>query len=79
MGGLVLTGLSSSAEGALRAQWQLPPGKTFDGTYVEKMLAKLEKPTREVFGTLPIHYDKMGHLLRVDENSHTIDVLIDFQ
>jgi len=79
MGGLVLTGLSPTAEGVLRAVWQLAPGKTFDGAYVDSMFVKLEKPSSEIFGALPLHYEKLGHFLRVDETSHTVDVLIDFQ
>jgi outer membrane protein assembly factor BamA len=79
MGGLVLTGLSPTAEGVLRAVWQLAPGKTFDGAYADGMFAKLEKPSAEIFGALPLHYEKLGHFLRVDETSHTVDVLIDFQ
>lgn len=79
MGGLVLTGLSPTAEGVLRAVWQLAPGKIFDGAYVDSMFVKLEKPSSEIFGALPLHYEKLGHFLRVDETSHTVDVLIDFQ
>lgn len=79
MGGLVLTGLSPSAEGALRAAWQLATGNVFDGTYVESMLGKLEQPSSAIFGALPIHYDMVGHFLRINEPAHTVDVLIDFQ
>jgi outer membrane protein assembly factor BamA len=79
MGGLVLTGLSPTAEGVLRAVWQLAPGKIFDRAYVDSMFVKLEKPSSEIFGALPLHYEKLGHFLRVDEASHTVDVLIDFQ
>ena len=46
MGALVITGLSPTAEGALRAAWQLAPGKVFDGTYADNMFAKLEKPSK---------------------------------
>jgi outer membrane protein assembly factor BamA len=79
MGGLVLTGLSPTAEGVLRAVWQLAPGITFDGAYVDSMIVKLVKPSPEIFGALPLHYEKLGHFLRVDETSHTVDVLLDFQ
>lgn len=79
MGALVVTGLSPAAEGALRAQWQLAPGKTFDGVYADNLFAKLEKPSKEIFGSIPLHYEKLGHFLRVDETKHTVDVLVDFQ
>jgi outer membrane protein assembly factor BamA len=79
MGGLVLTGLSPAAEGALRAAWQLAPEKVFDGTYVNNMFARLEKPSSQIFGSIPLHYEKMGHFLRINEPAHTVDVLIDFQ
>ena len=79
MGELVLTGLSPAAEAALRAAWQLAPGKVFDGAYVDSMFSKLEKPSSAIFGALPVHYEMLGHFLRPDETSHIIDVLIDFQ
>ncbi len=58
MGALVVTGLSPTAEGVLRAVWQIAPGKVFDGAYADNMFAKLEKPSSAIFGALPIHYDK---------------------
>lgn len=79
MGQLVITGLSPNAEGRVRAAWQLQAGKLFDASYAEDMFAKLEMPSPLVFGGLPIHYSMEGHLLRIDEKAHTVDVLIDFQ
>jgi len=79
MGDLVLTGLSPAAESALRAAWQLAPGKVFDGAYVNNMFVRLEKPSSQIFGSIPLHYEKMGHFLRINEPAHTVDVLIDFQ
>jgi outer membrane protein assembly factor BamA len=79
MGALVITGLSPNAEGRVRTAWKLQPGTIFDATYADEMFAKLEMPSPQVFGTLPIHYDMEGHLLRIDEKNHTVDVLIDFQ
>jgi len=79
MGQLVITGLSLDAERALRAAWRLVPGDVFDGAYVEDMLVKLEKPTPDIFGRLPLHYSQVGHLLRPGETAGTMDVLIDFQ
>jgi outer membrane protein assembly factor BamA len=79
MGRLVITGLSVDAERALRNAWQLAPGQAFDKTFFDSMLAKLEKPTVAVFGELPVHYGKMGNWLRPNEQTHVMDVLIDFQ
>lgn len=79
MGQLVITGLSPDAEGRVRAAWQLQAGKVFDATYADDMFAKLEMPSPQVFGGLPIHYSMEGHLLQVNEMTHTVDVLIDFQ
>jgi hemolysin activation/secretion protein len=79
MGKLVITGLSLDAERALRVVWKLVPGDVFDGAYVDDMLAKLEKPTPDVFGKLPIHYSEVGHLLSPGDAPNTMDVMIDFQ
>ena len=79
MGELVITGLSMDAERRLRNVWRLAPGQVFDKTYVDSILAKVEKPTVVVFGELPVHYEKMGNWLRPDPQNHVIDVLIDFQ
>jgi outer membrane protein insertion porin family len=79
MGKLVITGLSLDAERALRLNWKLMPGDVFDGAYVEDMMVKLEKPTPDVFGRLPIHYSQEGHLIQPGETPNTMDVLIDFQ
>ena len=79
MGELVLTGLSVDAANALRLRWELHPGAVADGAYVDEMITKLEKPSRQIFGDLPVHYRKMGHLLRTDPEAQTVDVLIDFQ
>ena len=79
MGKLVITGLSLDAERALRVAWRLVPGDVFDGAWVEDMLAKLEKPTPDVFGKLPIHYSEVGHLLAPGDAPNTTDVMIDFQ
>jgi outer membrane protein insertion porin family len=78
MGQLVITGLSQDAERAVRNNWRLAPGQIFDHTYVDSMLAKLEKPTVAIFEQMPVHYEKVGHWLRPNQN-HVVDVLIDFQ
>jgi outer membrane protein assembly factor BamA len=79
MGELVITGLSVDSERALRNSWRLAPGQVFDKTYLDSMLAKLEKPTVAIFGEIPLHYAQMGHWLRPNPQNHVIDVLIDFQ
>lgn len=79
MGRLVITGLSLDAETSVRSAWHLAPGQIFDGAYCDDMLAKLEKPTKDIFGPLPVHYTQLGHLLRDDDQARTVDVLIDFQ
>jgi len=79
MGELVITGLSLDAERAVRNSWRLAPGQVLDKTYLDGMLAKLEKPTVAIFGEMPVHYSRMGYLLRVNPESHVADVLIDFQ
>lgn len=79
MGQLVITGLSVDSERALRNSWRLAPGQVFDKTFLDSMLAKLEKPTVAIFGDIPVHYGQMGHWLRPNPQNHVVDVLIDFQ
>jgi outer membrane protein assembly factor BamA len=78
MGKLIVTGLSLDGERSLRAVWKLKPNDVYDGAYVDDILVKLEKPTPEVFGRLPVHYSQLGHLIEHGE-ANTIDVLVDFQ
>jgi len=79
MGQLVITGLSVDSEQIVRNSWRLMPGQVFDNTYLEEMLSKLEKPTVAIFGDKPVHYEKMGHFLRINPANHVTDVLLDFQ
>jgi outer membrane protein assembly factor BamA len=79
MGTLVITGLSLDAEKKLRAAWTLAQGTAFDQDYFDSFVSKMAKPTTEVFGNIPVHYDKVGDLLRRNEENHTVDVLLDFQ
>jgi hypothetical protein len=79
MGDLIITGLSLDAEKKLRAAWTLAPGSVFDQTYFDDFIAKAEKPSPAIYGNIPVHYDKVGQLLRRNEQKHTVDVLIDFQ
>lgn len=79
MGEMVITGLSLDAEKRLRQAWQILPGQIFDDGYYELHLKILSKPSRDIFGDLPVHYNEFGHLLRPDKNRHTVDVLLDFK
>jgi len=79
MGNMVITGLSLDAEKRLRQAWQIAPGQVFDDGYYEMHIKLLSKPSRDIFGELPVHYNEFGHLLRPDANRHTVDVLLDFK
>ena len=79
MGDMVITGLSLDAEKRLRQAWQISPGQVFDDGYYESHMKILAKPSRDVFGDLPVHYNEFGHLLRPDASHHTVDVLLDFK
>lgn len=79
MGKLVITGLSLDAERALRVAWKLNPNDVYDGAWVDDMLVKLQKPSTEIFGRLPVHYSESGHLIVPGETPNTMDVMIDFQ
>ncbi len=79
MGEMVITGLSLDAEKRLRQAWQIAPGQIFDNGYYEQHMKLLAKPSRELFGDLPVHYNEFGHLLRPNTDRHTVDVLLDFK
>jgi outer membrane protein assembly factor BamA len=79
MGDMVITGLSVDAEKRLRQAWQIAPGQIFDDGYYESHVKILSKPSRDIFGDLPVHYNEFGHLLRPDASRHTVDVLLDFK
>ena len=79
MGEMVVTGLSVDAERRLRQAWQILPGQIFDDGYYELHVKILSKPSRDIFGDLPVHYNEFGHLLRPDKVHHTVDVLLDFK
>jgi outer membrane protein assembly factor BamA len=79
-GTLTVTGLSLGAEKKLREGWPFPAaGELFDKEVFEEFVAKLESKPGEVFGKLPVHYDKVGHWLNRDEEKNTVDVALDFQ
>jgi outer membrane protein assembly factor BamA len=79
MGDLIISGLSLDGEKKLRAAWTLAGGSVFDQTYFDDFLTRIAKPTPAIFGNIPVHYEKIGNLLRRNEDKHTVDVLIDFQ
>jgi outer membrane protein insertion porin family len=79
MGQMIVTGLSLEAEKRLRQAWQTAPGQIFDDGYYESHVKMLSKPSRDIFGDLPVHYNELGHLLRPDTDHHTVDVLLDFK
>lgn len=79
MGDMVITGLSVEAEKRLRQAWQIAPGQVFDDGYYEQHMKLLARPSRDIFGDLPVHYNEFGHLLRPNESRHTVDVLLDFK
>ena len=79
MGELIITGLSLTAERVVHTIWRQARGDVFDAAYFDDMLVKLEKPTTEMFGSLPVHYTEMGHWLRPNLETHTMDVLLDFK
>jgi outer membrane protein assembly factor BamA len=79
MGELIVTGLSVDAEKRLRRVWLLAPGQVFDKGYFDNIVKDLSKPSPDIFGEMPIHYTKFGHLLRPNPEQHTVDVLMDFK
>jgi outer membrane protein assembly factor BamA len=76
---LTITGLSPGAEKKLRDAWSIPQGEVFDKTIFEDFLTKLETKPHDIFGTLPVHYDNVGHWVQPDDAKHTVDVLLDFK
>jgi len=79
-GALTVTGLSAAAEKKLREGWPFPAGgELFDKEMFEEFLTKIESKPEEVFGRLPLHYEKVGHWLNRDEGKNTVDVALDFQ
>jgi outer membrane protein assembly factor BamA len=79
MGKLVITGLSLDAERAVRGAWKIAPNDVYDAAWVDDFLVKLQKPSPEIFGKLPVHYSEVGHLIVPGDAPNTMDVMIDFQ
>ena len=78
-GALTITGLSPTAEKRLRDAWTIPQGELFDKAVFEDFLTKLESKPADIFRSLPVHYENVGHWIQTDEANHTVDVLLDFK
>ncbi len=76
MGELVLTGLSVAAERKAIEAWHISKGQTFDRVYFDEFLAT---GLKQAFGDLPVHYNDVGHWLRTNPQTRTVDVLLDFR
>jgi outer membrane protein assembly factor BamA len=76
MGEMIITGLSVPAEQKLRDAWQIPAGQIFNRVYFDEFL---EDGLKKAFADYPLHYAKVGHWLRENPATHTVDVLLDFQ
>jgi len=76
MSQLVVTGLSLNAERQLLAGWKLARGDVFDNSYYEDFV---NEGARKIFRDTPVHFLRVGHLLRPNPQTKTVDVLLDFQ
>ena len=76
MGQLVLTGLSLAAERQLLSNWKMARGDIFDKIYYEDFV---NDGARKLFQNTPVHFLKIGHLLRANPETKTVEVLLDFQ
>jgi outer membrane protein insertion porin family len=76
MGQLVLTGLSLTAERQLLENWKLARGDIFDHSYLEDFL---NGGAQKIFKNTPVHFEHIGHLLKTNPQTKTVDVLLDFQ
>jgi outer membrane protein assembly factor BamA len=76
MGKLVLTGLSLAAERLMLSNWKLARGDVFDQIYYEDFV---NDGARKIFQNTPVHFSKIGHLMRPNAETKTVEVLLDFQ
>jgi outer membrane protein assembly factor BamA len=76
MGKLILSGLSIEGERRVRAAWKIVPGDVFDKSDYD---AFISNGIAQALSGIPFHYEKLGRFLQQDPDSHTVDVLIDFQ
>lgn len=77
--GLVITGLSVTAEKRLREAWPIAQGDILDKNKYEQFLIKLQSHREDVFRDLPLHYDEVGHWLQTSDDKGTVEVLLDFK
>lgn len=76
MGKLVLTGLSVEGDRRIRGAFPVAEGNIFDESAYDDFLSTgIEK----AFGSLPVHYEKIGRFLDKHPDTAQVDVLIDFQ
>jgi len=75
MGQLVLTGLSLAGERDLLSHWKIARGDIFDNSYYEDFL---NGGAQKIFKGSLVRFDHIGHLLRKDPKTKTVDVLLDF-
>jgi len=78
-GDMLVTGLSVLGEKKIRSAWNVPAGAIFDRAKFEELLAGLEKKSTAIFGDLPVHYEQVGHWLRTNPDTRTVDILLDFK
>jgi outer membrane protein assembly factor BamA len=76
MGQIVVTGLSLAAERQLLSNWKIARGDVFNKQFVEDFV---NSGARKLFENTPVHFVRVGHLLRPNPATHTVDVLLDFQ
>ncbi len=76
MGELVITGLSLAAEHKLLEAWHMPRGQVFDRVYFDEFLAT---GIKRAFADFVVHFDEVGHWLRTNPTTRTVDVLLDFK
>ena len=79
MGGFVITGLSVAGERKILETFPIEPNQLFEKPKFEAYLTRLQSKPAQVFGELPVHYENVGHWLRIDPVKGTVDVLLDFK
>ena len=76
MGELVITGLSLAGEKKLTEVWKVSKGQVFDHDYFREFYDKIIAQT---FADTPIRFESKGFWLRRNEQTKTVDVLLDFK
>jgi outer membrane protein assembly factor BamA len=79
MGNFILTGVSVAADRKIHETFPVRSGELFDKSKFEGYLTKLQNKPAQIFGDLPVHYENVGHWLRTDPATGTVDVLLDFK